>query len=589
MATSLTAHPLLRDVVDIAPVMIWMAGQDKLCNYFNRTWLEFTGRDIEAELGDGWAEGVHPDDFARCLEVYVQSFDARIPFTMEYRLRRHDGVYRWILDNGKPLYAADGEFVGYAGSCVDITDKKEAEIALERREERYRLAMDVMSEGIWDFDLQANENYISKSYYSSLGYDASELGPNIQEKIVELIHPDDRDSTLAFIERSIKAQGKFVVEYRLRTKSGDYRWMQSHGRVVRRDEDGRPLRVVGAHTDIDARKKAEIALQETILFVKSQNAELEWIYTNAPIGLCILDLNLRYRRINQRLADLVGRSIEEHLGQSIDDFVPDLAPTIRAVAQSVLSTGEPSLHKEVEGVVPDRKDLTRTFLFSCFPVSDGDRHISGLGFVVEEITERKKLELRLGQLNSELEAKIWERTKELSAVNDALLRLSRSDVLTGLKNRFAANERLAEEFSRLKRTADPYTILMADIDYFKSVNDAHGHPVGDDVLHFIAGIFLDNLRKHDFIARYGGEEFLVLLPSTPLDQALVVAEKIRAAVQATAHPVAGVVTVSIGAAEAAVDQPDADAAVREADRRLYKAKRYGRNRIAPSALVPEIQ
>lgn len=588
MAMSLAAHPLLREVVDVAPVMIWMAGRDKLCNYFNRTWLEFTGRGIEAELGDGWAEGVHPDDFAHCLKVYVQSFDARMPFTMEYRLRRHDGAYRWILDNGKPLHTADGEFVGYAGSCVDITDKKEAEIALEQREERYRLAMDVMSEGIWDFDLQANKNYISKSYFSNLGYEPSELGPNTREKIIELMHPDDRDSALAFIERSINAEGKFAVEYRLRAKSGEYRWIQSHGQVVRRDEDSRPLRIVGAHTDIDARKKAEIALQESMLFVKSQNAELEWIYTNAPIGLCMLDANLRYLRINQRLADFVGRSIAEHLGQSIDDIVPDLAPTIRAVAQSVMATREPALHIEVDGVIPDREDLTRTFLFSCFPVSDGDRHISGFGFVVEEITERKKLELRLSHLNSELEAKIWDRTKELAEVNDALLRLSRTDVLTGLKNRFAANERLAEEFSRLKRTADPYTILMADIDYFKNVNDAHGHPVGDDVLGFIADIFLDNLRKHDFIARYGGEEFLILLPSTPLDQALVVAEKIRATVQATPHPVAGVITVSIGAAEAALDQPDADAAVREADRRLYKAKKYGRNRVAPSALVPEI-
>lgn len=125
-----------RTMADHAPVMIWMAGLDKLCTFFNLVWLNFTGRSLEQEIGNGWAEAVHPDDFDRCLETYVSAFDARQPFTMEYRLRRFDGEYRWLIDNGIPHYNAHGVFLGYLGSCIDISDRKHAEqLMIEGRQE----------------------------------------------------------------------------------------------------------------------------------------------------------------------------------------------------------------------------------------------------------------------------------------------------------------------------------------------------------------------------------------------------------------------------------------------------------------------
>ena len=121
-----------RNMADTSPMMIWVAGTDKLCTYFNKLWLDFTGRTIEEEVDTGWADGIHPDDYARALEIYNSAFDRREPFKMEYRLRRADGEYRWVLDSGAPRFSSQKEFLGYIGSCIDITDRREAEEELRR-------------------------------------------------------------------------------------------------------------------------------------------------------------------------------------------------------------------------------------------------------------------------------------------------------------------------------------------------------------------------------------------------------------------------------------------------------------------------
>jgi formate hydrogenlyase transcriptional activator len=115
-----------RTMADTAPVMIWVSGTDKLCTFFNKVWLEFTGRTMQQEMGEGWAEGLHPDDFDRCMAIYSESFDARCSFKIEYQLRRADGEYRWILDEGVPHFMSDGTFAGYIGSAIDISEIKGA-------------------------------------------------------------------------------------------------------------------------------------------------------------------------------------------------------------------------------------------------------------------------------------------------------------------------------------------------------------------------------------------------------------------------------------------------------------------------------
>jgi two-component system, sensor histidine kinase len=116
-----------RNMADHSPVLLWLARTDGLCTFFNQTWLNFTGRTLEQEWGIGWAEGVHPADFQHCVETYIAAFNKRHVFEMEYRLRRADGEYRWVLDRATPRYTPDGTFAGFVGSCIDITDRKKAE------------------------------------------------------------------------------------------------------------------------------------------------------------------------------------------------------------------------------------------------------------------------------------------------------------------------------------------------------------------------------------------------------------------------------------------------------------------------------
>ncbi len=112
-------------IVEASPNMIWRAGLDANCNYFNETWLKFTGKTMEQEVGAGWLQGVHPDDMEFCMSTYLAAFEKQERFEMEYRLRRHDGLWRWINDRGVPFYDAEHRFSGYIGSCMDVTEKVE--------------------------------------------------------------------------------------------------------------------------------------------------------------------------------------------------------------------------------------------------------------------------------------------------------------------------------------------------------------------------------------------------------------------------------------------------------------------------------
>lgn len=168
-----------RAMANTAPVMIWMSGADRLCTFFNKGWLDFTGRTLERELGNGWAEGVHRDDFDRCIRVYVDAFEVRQEFSMEYRLRRYDGEYCWVLDTGVPRFATDGMFLGYIGSAIDITERK-------RAEERFRLAVEASPSAIVMINAQGEIILINSLTARLFGYSREEL----IGQLVEILLPE---------------------------------------------------------------------------------------------------------------------------------------------------------------------------------------------------------------------------------------------------------------------------------------------------------------------------------------------------------------------------------------------------------------
>ena len=248
------------------------------------------------------------------------------------------------------------------------------------------------------------------------------------------------------------------------------------------------------------------------------------------------------------------------------------------------------------GSLITRKDFKAEFQVLW---SDGSIHwISSIGrpyigetgkvervdFVLLDIAEKKKFEHQIAEINLSIDKKIKTKTEGLEAANAALTQLSQLDVLTGLANRRYLDEKLREQYALMKRYNNIYSVLILDIDHFKNVNDTYGHAIGDEVLQLLAQTIKENLRENDFIGRFGGEEFLVTLPSTNITQATQVGEKLRAAIEASPHPKAGVFTVSVGVAAASPTQKDEKAVVIEADQQLYVAKNAGRNRVSASSI-----
>jgi PAS domain S-box-containing protein len=263
-----------RTMADNAPVLLWMSGIDGRCDFFNRPWLTFTGRSMEQELGYGWAENIHPDDIQRCLDTYQSGFQERQPFEMEYRLRRADGVYRWVLDAGVPRFAPDGEFIGYIGSSIDITERKQAEqeraellareqsarAEAEASEARYRSLIEVIPQIVWINSAEGAADFYNQRWYDYTGltWETSQ-GFGWQQ----VVHPDDLQPCLDRWREAVRAGGIFEIEYRLRRSSdGTYRWHLARALPLR-NQAGEIIKWFGTGTDIDDQKRAQAALRES--------------------------------------------------------------------------------------------------------------------------------------------------------------------------------------------------------------------------------------------------------------------------------------------------------------------------------------
>jgi PAS domain S-box-containing protein len=310
-----------RIVADAAPVLIWMAGVDKLCTFFNKPWLQFTGRRMEQELGNGWAEGVHEDDLEKCVHVYTNAFDVRQPFVMQYRLRRADGDYRWISDHGVPRYDAQGTFAGYIGSCVDVTELITKDEALRQSEERMRLAAAAVNLGIWEWHLGTDEIWATNARRAILGWPST--GKVTFEDFMSQVHSDDRNRIRQTIKDAIRDAKDYEAEYRLVLPDGVIRWMSTRG-SIQFDTAGTPSRLLGINIDITARKQAELDAEHdraelshlsrvalmgemSASIAHELNQPLSGILSNAAAGQRFIDRgNVDLSEIRDLLRDIVA-------------------------------------------------------------------------------------------------------------------------------------------------------------------------------------------------------------------------------------------------------------------------------------------
>ncbi len=242
-----------RIMANTAPVMIWMSGTNKRCDYFNNRWLDFTGRTLEQELGDGWAKGVHRDDLERCLEIYRNSFDARQEFTMEYRLRRWDGEYGWVLNHGVPRFEPAGIFLGYIGSCIDVTERKHAE-------EKSRLAVEASPSAIVMTNQQGKIVLVNAQAESLFGYLRDELIDQPVEILVperfRASHPAHRAEFCAASQPRAMGAGRDLFA---RRKDGTERLVEI-GLAPIHTQEG--ILALTAILDITERRRAELELRE---------------------------------------------------------------------------------------------------------------------------------------------------------------------------------------------------------------------------------------------------------------------------------------------------------------------------------------
>ena len=357
--------------------------------HFNQGWLDFVGLDLERALtGDVWQTRLHPDEAARVLDTCANCRDQRQPFRMDYRLRHRDGQYRWIRDEGMPRQDSAGRFIGYIHHCQDITDLVEARQALDQlsgalqlKEERLRLALDATREGLWDWNVETGATYCNPAYFEMLGYKPDDLAPNADSLWVALLHPDEREATLTAARERLRDEGWYELEFRLRTKDGGYRWINSRGKVVGRDPAGQPLRAIGTHTDITERKDAEIRLRALSNYSRSLiEASLDPLLTIGPDGR-IMDVNTATEQITGLpRALLIGSDFSGYFTR------PDLA---RAGYQKVFSEGYvtdyPLAIRHADGRVTE-------VLYNASVYRDESGQVVGVFAAARDITERKRAE-----------------------------------------------------------------------------------------------------------------------------------------------------------------------------------------------------
>jgi diguanylate cyclase (GGDEF)-like protein/PAS domain S-box-containing protein len=586
-----------RAMADALPSLIWQAGPDKLCTFFNRSWLAFTGRSLAQEMGNGWVEGVHTDDLERCLNTYTDAFDARQAFEMKYRLRHASGEYRWIVDIGTPIHGPDGEFRGYFGHCLDITEIQHLNEALASGRERYALAQRAAHIVTLDWDIESDRLQWSEEIEPLLGFAPGGFA-HTYEAFLECVHPDDR----AAVEQAVKAARKrgrsYHIEHRIVRPNGSVRWVLETGDVVR-DAGNKAVRMIGIVQDITDRKRAEEALRQSHEQLTASLATLQ-IHTRD-----LTQVNEMNELLQTCLKEEEIHRVFGHMAHTLELGSGGLLAMHRPPGQGLQTVANWG-HTEGMDMVFDPDDcwglrrgqsyeptLTTPRLYCAHFRPDPGM----LNLCHPLVVQGETMGLISVRAPADIGDTAWLRIRQLSVTLGEALKLALSNIrlrealreqatrdpLTGLFNRRYLDETLPRELHACQRDDQPLALAMLDIDHFKQYNDTWGHEAGDLVLIEVSRILREHLRASDIACRYGGEELVAVMPRAELHEARERISRIANLVRNVElhihdRPLPAV-TFSAGIALAPRHGETADILLRAADQALYAAKQEGRDRV----------
>lgn len=437
-------------------------------------------------------------------------------------------------------------------------------LVVSERELRNRLEMVIKgtTSGTWDVDLSRNLICINEAWNDLLG-DHGLTSRKVTFRLLRrLVHPEDRASaTQAFLAHCTGRVDKFSTDARMRHRNGAWRWIRASGKITETDSAGKPKRISGIITDVDEELKAKQALSEQLSF-------LHEILDALPNPIIVQSEDMRFITLNRSYEQCFGVTRDEIVGKMVHEagHLPMLKRLASQIPDECIIKLPEISNKEIKLIFTDDKE--HNCLYSSHAFRGKDAGHGGTVRVIVDISHQKMIERRLAQQN-----------KHLAESKAKLRHLSQTDYLTDLPNRRYCMKRLNEAISLATRHRHPLSVLMADLDHFKRINDVFGHDAGDVAIKGFARILRSLCRKEDLPARVGGEEFLAVLPMTELEEAHALGTRICETVRSSdlmdnKHTI----TVSIGIAQ--LSGSDTLASLLErADQALYRAKKQGRDQV----------
>lgn len=516
--------------------------------HWSDLYLKITGSENQQDVHNfnHFKRTIHPNDLEQTLkkiDTYLEGHTEHIEF--DYRLAATNSPDEsWVTTQARIV---ERDLLGrpsrVVGTITDTTEAKKTYFNLRDREKRLTRVIDGSEQGYWDWNIQTNSLEVSPRWAAMLGYSLEEVDVS-NGAYEKLVHPEDLVSVMETVLKHL--QGKLPnleQEIRCLTKTGEWKWILTRGRVVEWDENKNPLMVSGTHTDITERKKLEMSLREAAT-----------VFDNSYDGIVVVNTDGKISRTNPSFSRITGFSAEEVLGKSYKLlFTKPLKRRFYDQIHSSLAK-----HKYWTGELCGYRKNNQTYplLLSVSSVIDeknGTEHYIG---IFADISRLKEHEAELD-------------------------RVAHYDPLTGTPNRRLLSDRLQQSIVRADRHRKSLAVCYLDLDGFKHVNDHYGHQAGDVLLVAIVNNLKQVLRAEDTLSRLGGDEFVLLINDCERpEECSIILDRILNAIQIPITIDKAVISVSgsIGVSLYPNDHSDADTLLRHADQAMYRAKESGKNR-----------